>query len=148
VEGTRSIRSRPAGVGRAARAATLCALLYPLLAGCEPGRDEEPALAPRLLHDQNEIAAYVEAFPIDEFTVAEVPGVGRFYVDDSADMVNSVLRSGEPWEPAVLALFREHVEPGTTVLDVGAHVGSLSVPLARLVGPSGRLYAFEPQSRS
>ena len=60
-------------------------------------------------------------------------------------MVKEKLRSGQPWEPHVIREFEEHVVPGTTVLDVGAHIGSLTVPLARLVGPEGRGYAFEPQ---
>lgn len=36
---------------------------------------------------------------------------------------------------------------GSTVLDVGAHIGALTVPMARLVGPQGRVYAFEPQKK-
>jgi FkbM family methyltransferase len=43
------------------------------------------------------------------------------------------------------ALFRQLVRPGNTVLDVGANIGAHTVPLARLVGPSGQVLAFEPQ---
>jgi FkbM family methyltransferase len=60
-------------------------------------------------------------------------------------MVKQKLRSGQPWEPHLIREFEEHVVRGTTALDVGAHIGSLTVPLARLVGPEGRVYAFEPQ---
>jgi FkbM family methyltransferase len=35
--------------------------------------------------------------------------------------------------------------PGQTALDVGANIGALAVPLARAVGPRGRVLAFEPQ---
>ncbi|MBI5211299.1 MAG: FkbM family methyltransferase [Elusimicrobia bacterium] len=34
--------------------------------------------------------------------------------------------------------------PGQTVVDVGAHIGAFSLMTARLVGPSGRVFAFEP----
>jgi FkbM family methyltransferase len=36
-------------------------------------------------------------------------------------------------------------QPGHTVVEVGANIGSLSVPLAQRIGPAGRLIAFEPQ---
>jgi FkbM family methyltransferase len=37
------------------------------------------------------------------------------------------------------------IEPGDVVIDVGANVGALTVPLARAVGPKGAVFAFEPQ---
>lgn len=36
------------------------------------------------------------------------------------------------------------VAPGDEVLDVGANIGLHAIPLARRVGPAGRVYAFEP----
>lgn len=44
-----------------------------------------------------------------------------------------------------VALFRELIAPGQTVLDVGANIGAHTVALATLVGPTGRVLAFEPQ---
>lgn len=40
------------------------------------------------------------------------------------------------------------VKPGMTVLDIGAHVGYYSRRSARLVGDSGRVFAFEPHPRT
>ena len=40
------------------------------------------------------------------------------------------------------------IEPGMTVLDVGANIGVYTTFLARLVGPSGRVIAFEPEERN
>ena len=37
------------------------------------------------------------------------------------------------------------VSPGDIVVEVGANIGSLTVPLARKVGNTGGVYAFEPQ---
>ncbi len=42
-------------------------------------------------------------------------------------------------------LFRQLVHPGQTVLDIGANIGAHTVFLARQVGPTGRVLAFEPQ---
>ena len=46
---------------------------------------------------------------------------------------------------AEVALFRGLVAPGQTALDVGANIGAHTLALARLVGPTGRVLAFEPQ---
>lgn len=43
---------------------------------------------------------------------------------------------------------REHVRAGMTVYDCGANVGYFSIILARLVGATGRVYAFEPSPAS
>jgi FkbM family methyltransferase len=37
------------------------------------------------------------------------------------------------------------IRPGMTILDVGANIGLLTLPFARLVRPGGRVIAFEPQ---
>ncbi|MFZ3045414.1 MAG: FkbM family methyltransferase [Desulfatirhabdiaceae bacterium] len=48
------------------------------------------------------------------------------------------------FEPRTLRLYQKIVKPGQTVLDIGANVGSHTLPLAKLVGKSGRVVAFEP----
>ena len=42
-------------------------------------------------------------------------------------------------------LFKELIQQGMAVIDIGAHVGYYTLLAARGVGPSGRVYAFEPQ---
>ena len=49
-------------------------------------------------------------------------------------------------EPELLGLSAV-VRAGDTVFDIGAAWGMYTVPLARLVGPTGRVFAFEPQPR-
>ncbi len=41
--------------------------------------------------------------------------------------------------------FRQLVRPGWTVLELGANIGAHTVCIAKLVGPQGRVMAFEPQ---
>lgn len=48
------------------------------------------------------------------------------------------------YEPATFAFLRDHCGPGSTALDIGAHLGLFSVTMARLVGPAGRVFSFEP----
>ena len=52
--------------------------------------------------------------------------------------------AAENYEPAVFDYLKRHVQPGMVVFDVGAHVGLFTVLLARWVGPTGRVFAFEP----
>lgn len=42
-------------------------------------------------------------------------------------------------------LFAQLLKPGDVAVEVGANIGALTVPLAKLVGPTGRVFAFEPQ---
>ncbi len=50
----------------------------------------------------------------------------------------------EGYEAAVLRALRENLRPGAAAFDVGAHVGVITVLLARWVGAAGRVCAFEP----
>ena len=59
------------------------------------------------------------------------------------------LLQGEPWSRAPREqpeqdAMRKVVAPGDVALDIGANMGIHTVLLARLVGPAGKLFAFEP----
>ncbi|MDX1948747.1 MAG: FkbM family methyltransferase [Pirellulaceae bacterium] len=41
--------------------------------------------------------------------------------------------------------FRKVLRPGEWVLDIGANIGAHTLALSQIVGPQGRVYAFEPQ---
>jgi FkbM family methyltransferase len=48
------------------------------------------------------------------------------------------------YEPAVCQQIRKLVRPGMVVIDIGANIGYIARELARAVGPTGRVLAFEP----
>lgn len=52
------------------------------------------------------------------------------------------------YEPGTTRLFRELLEPGQTVIDIGAHAGYYTLLAARAVGATGRVIAFEPAPRN
>ena len=122
-----------------------------LLSGCGEPPDYVPLrivdASPVLLDDRAEMRDYVNAFPIDDYEPYAVRGGYRFFVDDPTDMIKQVIAAGHPWERHLLELFERHVEPGSVVVEVGAHMGAHTVPMARLAGPWGRVYAFEPQRK-
>ena len=49
------------------------------------------------------------------------------------------------WSEGEVELFRNVVKPGDVVIEAGANVGALTIPLAKIVGDTGRVHAFEPQ---
>jgi FkbM family methyltransferase len=48
----------------------------------------------------------------------------------------------------LVGMLKSFVDEGDVVLDVGAHIGTFAVPLARHVGAAGKVYAFEPVTSS
>ena len=49
------------------------------------------------------------------------------------------------FETGTTKVFEETLKPGNCVLDIGANVGYFTLLAARLVGPEGKVYAFEPE---
>lgn len=49
-----------------------------------------------------------------------------------------------PFSQDMVTQMRRYINPGDTVLDIGAHTGDYSVPLALAAGSSGCVFAFEP----
>lgn len=47
------------------------------------------------------------------------------------------------YEKDTTALFKKIIQPDMTVIDIGAHIGYYTSLFAKLVGPNGRVYAFE-----
>jgi FkbM family methyltransferase len=76
-------------------------------------------------------------------------GQSRLIMD--LDLASSVqkgmadaLLDGGRYEEATSAFMERTIKAGDTVIDVGAHVGYFSLLMAALVGPTGRVLAFEP----
>lgn len=42
-----------------------------------------------------------------------------------------------------VSVFKNYIKPGDYVVEVGANIGSLTVPISKLAGPEGRLVVFE-----
>ena len=48
------------------------------------------------------------------------------------------------YEEETTRLFQSLIKPEMVIIDIGAHVGYYSLLAARQIGPSGKVYAFEP----
>jgi FkbM family methyltransferase len=69
---------------------------------------------------------------------------GNFIVFPN-DAITQHLKRGKPWEPHFKTVVQHLVKEGDTVLDCGANFGYNAVIMGKQIGPSGRLFAFEPQ---
>lgn len=49
------------------------------------------------------------------------------------------------WSEGEVELVRRLVAPGATVVEVGSNLGSHTVAIGKMVGATGRVFAFEPQ---
>ena len=76
-------------------------------------------------------------------------GLPRLVNDDLEIRVCPAHRSvGGEYEVALYNQMKSSLKEGDIVLDVGAHVGIFSVMLARCVGMTGKVFAFEPSPAS
>src|SRR5262245_21133225 len=55
-----------------------------------------------------------------------------------------VLLEQETWFEKEMDFLRHWLKPGMTVIDLGANVGVYSLPMAKLVGATGQVFAYEP----
>lgn len=53
-----------------------------------------------------------------------------------------------PYEADIVAIMFRAIKEGDTVVDVGANVGYFTCLMAALVGPTGKVYSFEPASEN
>jgi FkbM family methyltransferase len=68
---------------------------------------------------------------------------------DRADLsISDPIIKSKSYEPHLTRFFRENVRPGMTVVDVGANVGYYTMLSASLVGSSGKVIAFEPNTEN
>jgi FkbM family methyltransferase len=76
--------------------------------------------------------------------VTSINGI-TYDLDLTQDVDSNIYFKGcyEPWTTAFIT---RHVKPGMLALDIGANIGAHALRLARLVGPTGRVIAFEPSS--
>lgn len=55
------------------------------------------------------------------------------------------MSEGHIWETNIVELIKKHARKGSTVVDLGSHVGTHLVSMSKAVGEDGLVVGFEPQ---
>jgi FkbM family methyltransferase len=77
-----------------------------------------------------------------EITIDDYLGELRVVLDMTYPIEREMLVDW--YEPDAIAVISALVGEGDICLDIGANVGALTLAMARVVGPRGKVYAFEP----
>ncbi len=75
--------------------------------------------------------------------IKEIADGVRLFIDLSDHVIGLNILRGT-YEQDEIALVRKLLKPGDTATDVGGHIGFFTMQMAAVVGPEGRIYAFEP----
>ena len=59
-------------------------------------------------------------------------------------MTNYILQEQGDWFEDEIHFIRHFIKPGMKVIDIGANYGLYSLSIAKIAGPSGKIWAFEP----
>ena len=81
----------------------------------------------------------------DHFNMLVAARHGPMLVNRHDQYVGASLRKYGEFSPGETAVFKQMVGAGMTVVEVGANIGAHTIELARQVGPTGSVLAFEPQ---
>lgn len=83
---------------------------------------------------------------MSELTLRLHSGVSLVVPASLNSITTYVLLEQEDWFEKETAFLLRWLRPGMTVIDIGANLGVYSLALARLVGPHGHVFAYEPAS--
>jgi FkbM family methyltransferase len=88
--------------------------------------------------------------PLDELNhagIKEIECQGLRWRLDMASLISRDMVTTGIWEPVTTRLVLDFVKRGMHVLSIGANFGYYALLMAREVGPSGHVWAFEPTQR-
>lgn len=86
---------------------------------------------------------WLSPFPPGSVVIKELPLGGRLFVDLADVLIGTLIARGQ-YETEMMAFLPRFLEPGATVLDIGANIGFYTIQMAELVGAGGHVVAFEP----
>ena len=92
---------------------------------------------------RNILKTFVKSL-VPEF--AEIPE-GKIFLDPSDMAVSGAIALGA-FENYESEIFRKAIKPGMNIVDIGAQIGYYTVIFGARTGPSGKVFAFEPEKHN
>ena len=75
----------------------------------------------------------------------EIAGGARVVTPDSVNLITPyVLYEQQDWFEDEIGFLRRLLLPGQQAIDVGANYGVYTLSIAKVIGPTGTVWAFEP----
>jgi len=102
---------------------------------------------PRHLNEAAVRALCRNAYLGGDMAVCRVLGRYRMFVDTGDVGLSTFLLLDGYWEMWTTEAMLRFIRPGMTAVDIGANLGYFTMVMADLVGPGGRVVAFEPNPR-
>lgn len=133
---------------------------FRLLLGRNPNREEWPGHTGNVGRDIDAVVrSYISSLEFmrradtlsghqldQKIQLKKTKSFSIYVQEDDEQVGRHVLR--DVYEPNVTAVFRRTVHPGMNVLDIGANIGYFTMLSASLAGPSGGVFAIEPNPDS
>ena len=71
--------------------------------------------------------------------------IGNYYlpIDVSGDAIINEMKEGRIFEPEIIEIAKKFITKGSTVLDIGANLGQMTLLFSEMVGNKGKVYSFE-----
>ena len=82
-------------------------------------------------------------YSLNDVEFIDLDGYGM-YISKNDLAVGVHVRETKNYEPKITEIFRQHLQTGMRVIDVGANIGWFSCLASKLVGASGLVVAVEP----
>jgi len=71
--------------------------------------------------------------------------IGKFHIFKNDQWIGETLSKGEVWNPDILDIIFKYIPNNKNIIDVGAHIGTHSIPYANFIDNSQIVYSFEAQ---
>lgn len=72
--------------------------------------------------------------------------IGTFHVLNNDQWIGETLSRGKIWNEEVLNIIFKFLPKNKNVIDIGAHIGTHSIPYAKHIDNDRNVYSFEPQN--